>query len=825
MRIKQLLYVTGALGGLFLGGCASDTPSEISDGKGQIVLRVGIDGTVTDAIPATRASQASKVPDSSELNLRLVKSDGSYTHSWGSVGEFPVDQQFTTGAYTLEAYYGAMDYEGFDAPYYYGVADLNVVEGSATEVSVTATLANTMVSIDYTDAFRQFFPQYSAQVHSAGGDYISFESGEDRPAYLRPGNVTLDVSITKQNGLSASLQAAEFEALPRHHYHITLDVNDGETGEGVLKILFDDSVVTEDVDIDVSDAVLLMPGPTATPKGYVHDQAVSVVEGETPAHTVATLNAPGGLRSVTLTTQSSELINRGFPAELDLMKATEAQQALLSSFGLDVKGLYNKPDKMGVVDFTEVFKHINTTGEHTFTLVAVDRYGKTHDPLTLKASTRLVNLSFASLPEIRIDDTQATVTVAYDGNNFNDHVSIELQTSNGQWYKPQVLGVTPSGDNYVVTFKVPEAYVNYPVRLNYGTKTKDSGTLKKTGVLLSANNVDVWATHATFSVKKNENVSLSDLTFYVSTDESNYTKVNDVTVNSDGTVTLAGLTPGTTLHFRGSDNGALSGAYRPYAVTTEAAAQPENGSMDSWSKDSGWEKAALLYNNTVYNYFPWSSATDNAYWGTRNALTTNKAFGYTSMWYNYYSGTYNVAGVNGTSCAEICTVGWAKTKANTFAPVGGSMGGSVCDHKTAGYLFMGSYNYDKASDTETFTYGRPFSSRPTALTFMYKFTRVGEESFKAYVVVENRDGGKVTELGRAELVSNENKSGFTTATLPIKYTNRKMKATHAYVVFISSTAANPGIKPVTGSKSAFAGYTDARYIGNVLDVDNIIFTY
>ena len=88
-----------------------------------------------------------------------------------------------------------------------------------------------------------------------------------------------------------------------------------------------------------------------------------------------------------------------------------------------------------------------------------------------------------------------------------------------------------------------------------------------------------------------------------------------------------------------------------------------------------------------------------------------------------------------------------------------------------------------------------------------------------------RNGGKVTELGRAELVSNQDKSSYTTATLPIKYTNTKMKATHAYVVFISSTADSPSVKPVKGSKGAFQGYTDARYIGNVLDVDNIIFTY
>ena len=820
MRIRQLLYISGLFVLMALGGCASDEPSGLGDGQGRIVLRVGVDGSVTDAVPQSRASQASKVPEVSELNLKLTKTDGSYSHSWGSVDEFPLETQFTAGAYTLEAYYGAIDYEGFESPYYYGVADLNVVEGSETEVAVTASLANTMVSIDYTDAFRRFFPQYSAQVHSQGGDYISFESEEERPAYVRPGNITLDVSITKQNGLSATLQAAEFEALPRHHYHVTLDVSDGQAGEGVLKIIFDDSIVTEDVDIDVSDKVLLMPGPVATSQGFVSGQTLTVSEGETPSRTAVTPNAPGSFRSVTLTTRSDELLSRGFPAELDLMKATEAQQALLASFGLDVKGLYRNPDKMAVVDFTDVFKNIRNPGNHSFAIVAVDRYGKTHEPVMLDAVVRAVNLSIVSLPGIRIDDDRASVTLAYDGADFADKVRVELQTAVGVWYAPTVLSSEKSGDNYVVTFTVPETHADFPVRVCYGSTVKAVGTLSKTGVLLSTTDVDVWATHAVFSVQRNSKYALGSLKYYFSADGNSYSAVSDVTVNSDGTVTLGGLTPGATLYVAASDTGVVSGIYRSCSITTEPIIQPQNNEMNDWSRDSGWSKKATIYNNTVYNYFPWSAATDNAYWATRNMLTTNKDHGHTSMWYNYYAGTYNVAGVNGTNAAEICTVGFAKGGANTFIE-----GGGACNAKAAGYLFMGSYTYNQGSDQETFTYGRPFTSRPTALTFMYKFAGVNSESFKAYVVVENRNGGKVTELGRAELVSNQDKSSYTTATLPIKYTNTKMKATHAYVVFISSTADSPSVKPVKGSKGAFQGYTDARYIGNVLDVDNIIFTY
>lgn len=813
---QKLGLLASAVCAFALFGCASDGPAGVNDGKGSLSLQVGIDGSVNDAAAVTRGSQASIVPDASELNLKLTKSDGSYAEAWGSVAEFPSDKEFPVGHYTLEAFYGAPDYEGFECPYYYGVTDANVTEGAVCEAQLTATLANTMVSIEYTDAFRSYFTAYSTQIHSEGGDFISFKSDETRPAYIRPGKANVTVSVTKQNGLSASIEAADFDTQARHHYHITLDVNDGQTGQGEIVVSFDDSLVTEDVTIDVSDEAMITPAPMVTASGFTPGTALNA-EDNTPLEQAAmTINAPAGVSSATLTTQSQYLISQGFPVEIDLAKASEAQQALLASFGLDVKGLYKNPDKMAVLDFSQVTNHITGVGTHSFTLVVKDKYSKVNAPVTFLVNTREPLTRIVNVPDIRIDETQASITVFNDGSNFEKKVSLQIEDS-GVW-SDVPFTIAPAGENtYTMSFKVPGDYTDYPVRVNVRGNVKDTGILHKTGVLLQAEAGDVWATHVTFSVHKNENTPLSALKFYVSTDGTTYTQASSQ-VNADGTLTVSGLTPGRKAYVKASDTGAQDGAYRACSFTTEVAAQPQNANMDTWGKDSGWSKKALWYNNTIYRYWPGNS--ENEYWATRNALTTCKDFGFTSMWYNYYSGTYNVSGMNGTNCAEICTVGWARTKANTFAD-----GGGIVSERSAGYMFMGTYTFDHATNRETFEYGRPFTSRPAGLTFMYKFKGINSESFKAYVVIENRNGGKVTELGRAELVSNTNKDAFTRATLNINYTNKKLKATHAYVVFISSTADAPSTTTVYGSAGAFQGYVDARYVGNVLNVDNIEFTY
>lgn len=136
---------------------------------------------------------------------------------------------------------------------------------------------------------------------------------------------------------------------------------------------------------------------------------------------------------------------------------------------------------------------------------------------------------------------------------------------------------------------------------------------------------------------------------------------------------------------------------------------------------------------------------------------------------------------------------------------------------------MGAYSY--SGGQEKFDYGRPFTSRPSSLSFDYKFASYNSENFKAYVVIENRDGGKTTRLAYGELESNTSVANFTNTTIRLNYTNVALKATHAYIVFISSTANDPAVRNVQGDKSAFGGYADARRIGNVLTVDNIKFNY
>ena len=248
------------------------------------------------------------------------------------------------------------------------------------------------------------------------------------------------------------------------------------------------------------------------------------------------------------------------------------------------------------------------------------------------------------------------------------------------------------------------------------------------------------------------------------------------------------------------------------AFTTEAEAQVENAGMENWYSVKAPHSQTTVFGMDCYRWF--ANAEGSSYWATRNELTTSVSSGPTP-YYVSYSGTISNTGVSGNA-AEISTLGWGE--GSTFIS-----GGGICKNKSAGMLFMGAYSY--SGGQEKFDYGRPFTSRPSSLSFDYKFASYNSENFKAYVVIENRDGGKTTRLAYGELESNTSVANFTNTTIRLNYTNVALKATHAYIVFISSTANDPAVRNVQGDKGAFGGYADARRIGNVLTVDNIKFNY
>lgn len=812
------LLVGAALG---LAACSEDNPWMNSDGEGGILPLVNADSHVKDAIP-TRAT--AMTPDVQEFGLKLTKADGQFTKTWDRLADFDEKQGFRSGEYTLEAFYGSIDEEGFEKPCYRGATQVVVKPGEQTEVAVTATLANSMVSIDYTDAFKNYFADYQTSLHTEGYGYNELPKDCPDPMYVAPGKVQISVAFTKPNGQSATVQPAEFTAEARHHYHVTLDCNNGNVGDAQLIVTFDDTVDQEEVIVDLSDELLNMPEPEVTPQGFTDGQTLQLIE-HSPADSPMKFTAyvPAGIQAATFTV-NSDSYTPPFGREVDLASADGAVQSQLAAAGVKVLGLFKNPDKLATVDFSGLIEQL-PAGTHTITLQMKDRLTRVNTPVSVTIVNAPLELSFISAPVCPFGSTSATVNISYNGTDPRRDITVQGLNDDGVWVDCPVTSAAATNAKarksrsdafpskaYALGVTVPVTTRDIQVRIYYKGVQKATGVIKR-GYAVEAN---AFARHAILTVKTNkESIASTVNSLRVYDGEKELGSGNITRDPANGTVTITNLKGSTRYHlyFTTASSGS-SFTDADVAFTTEAEAQVENAGMENWYSEKVHSQKTLGIGEDIYRWFP--NAQGSNYWGTRNATTTGQSTG-TTCYYTSFSGT-----INSGNAAEISTLGWGKGV--TFG------GANDKPQVTAGMLFMGSHSYSGSETTfepskETFDYGRSFTSRPTSLSFDYKFTSHNSEAFKAYVVIENRAGGKTTRLAYGELVSNTNVSNFTNTTIRLNYSNLTLKATHAYIVFISSNAENPGVSKHQGSKNAFKGNSDSKYIGNVLTVDNIKFNY
>ena len=295
---------------------------------------------------------------------------------------------------------------------------------------------------------------------------------------------------------------------------------------------------------------------------------------------------------------------------------------------------------------------------------------------------------------------------------------------------------------------------------------------------------------------------------------------------------VKGLVPETEYQVRTIYNYNENYASEPVTLKTEAAAQVGNaGFEDNYSVEK-YRQSVLWAKNTIYGFYFWNKSSEEGdrWWDTLNDLTTPNP-GDRSVWdYRSAAGTVptsdeggNTAsshlrtydgqsltteGHNGTA-AEIATVGWGS--GNTWATSGSS---SVAS-RTAGELYIGTYSNGSAD------YGKPFRSRPSAVTFWYKYYSYNNESTTPYAEVYAKDGHRI---GYGSMSIASSVDSFIQGRIDIEY-SEFVPCGKFTIVFKSTDSDSPSTKAVQGGSGAMSGYLDSRHIGSILTVDDVELIY
>ncbi|MDE7374303.1 MAG: DUF4493 domain-containing protein, partial [Odoribacter sp.] len=139
------------------------------------------------------------------------------------------------GVYRVVASAGEDVETGFEAPLYRAEQEIDLQGGETKQIALICSQANVKVTVDYSEAIKRNFKDYSLLVENGKGSLL-FEKDETRAGYLRVNEGTLVWNLTLNNGqeefhLNKTIQ----EVKARQHYHFTFDVReDGDAEDGAL---------------------------------------------------------------------------------------------------------------------------------------------------------------------------------------------------------------------------------------------------------------------------------------------------------------------------------------------------------------------------------------------------------------------------------------------------------------------------------------------------------------------------------------------------------------------------------------------------------------
>lgn len=235
---------------LAFAGCSEEKGYE--SGRGRLNVALSTDDS---AIDLTRASLGLTKPAAKDFSLTISDATGVISE-WNSIAEYDVTTLYDAGNYSATATYGSTAVEAFETPCFVGTKEFAIINDQTTTVKITAYVANAVVQVACTDAFKNYFPDYSFTLTTAAGTEIPFVAGETRRAFIDPYNFTVTGSATTQTGSTVKIEKSFSGIVAKTLYTVKFDVNSGNVGGATVTISFNDEPVAEiPVDIELNDEI------------------------------------------------------------------------------------------------------------------------------------------------------------------------------------------------------------------------------------------------------------------------------------------------------------------------------------------------------------------------------------------------------------------------------------------------------------------------------------------------------------------------------------------------------------------------------------------
>lgn len=863
-KIRLGLSLTyAAVFALGIVGCADESPwGNTSNEKGSIDISLTTIDDIATAKPVFRSGEDDanstedpnnlgsyiSVPTAKDFSIKLEKADGSYSKTWNTLADFNSEassSKFSTGSYTITAFYGVKGEQDFEKPYFEASSSLSVYSDQTTKVSLSAELKNSLVKINYTDGFRNYMKDYHTNLTTSGKtEEIVFNSAETRVAFIEPNEASLTVHFTtKDKNYTSSLNLGQFAPLAKTLHNITLDVKESGNGYSSLDVIFDDALTQETVKIDLTDELLTSQPPVITCVGFSDGETVDMLEG-TASDVSLKMNvtAKYPIKSAVLTVEADDY-TPGWGAEIDLCAATSDQQQMLRQAGIEAIGFYGITSEAAFLDITEFGKSLKN-GIYTISLKVTDQNGVVSETSKLILNSLPITIGVVGEPSIVYGSGQVVLTMDYNGLNPETDITFQAWNSLGIYENVQLISCEDGSSRafdtkrYIFTLRLPNTTKSMiMIKVLHNNKAIGEYEVPVTIPAYNISAVDAFSRYAHLQVEtpqSDDPSTLAAVTNNIRLQDGSGKELNIVSRDSHtGVLTVGNLTPASSYSLKSTIAADGGWNQESLSIVTESELSIPNGDFSGLNgtvSSNGnlqvggtYLVGAITYDPTSTFSYPlpdgWATINDKTAW--TDAKNRNTWYVVPSSWVENGCGLMRNVGYNNNGNSD----GKSLVRTGSFLSTTYYCTDTPDDLiNAAGEIFLGSYSFN---GTESRNEGIAFASRPSSISFDYEYNAVDGDHGYALIQICDAHGkaiaGKTLDL-----------SGSKTETISLDYAKFADKAATLKVGFKSSNQSNPPIQIPSdldeGTKLNVNAKIDANMYkavatGSVLKIDNVKANY
>lgn len=439
---------------------------EKSTVNGQGYLYLGVEKNVTMQTKAVDPVLAVAILNATEDTVKYIADFEAEKASEGIL--------LDAGSYQVVVASGKKDSAAWELPNFYGKTACEIKANQVTSAKVTCKIANTKVTVDYSDDFKKYFADYSTTVSNSSGS-LTYAKGETRGGFFAPEKLLTQLKLTNTDGEQFELKREYEDIQERYHYKLYFKLsgdpdNPDDSGEAGGK--FDDITVDESADtvvvsipIKVEDLENIK-APEFTLEGFGENNNLEAKKEEFVGSSLK-LIAICGVEQLLVSIESDSLIGRtGIPSSFDLANLDAETRTKLESIHFPIPENIKGATGELTFDLTEMSNALVSFDDkiqtHRFTFTVKDT----------KTQEQNVSFSYSVKPNVAVITKEiatmniwSTFTFFSGESDSKEGFGFEYKkASDSEWIPVSVASKNPDGKTFSAFIKDLKPKTEYVYR-------------------------------------------------------------------------------------------------------------------------------------------------------------------------------------------------------------------------------------------------------------------------------------------------------------------------------------------------------------------------